>query len=91
MKREESKQFKKRNYDKKDRNDRPPREFVHREPREKKTFEFNPDSNFRKYYLNDPEFFQAVIKKEEPPFEFKIHLFLDNPNKEESPSNQELT
>ena len=50
---------------------------------EKKTFDFNPDSNFRLYYLNDPEFYEVVISKEEPPFEFKIHLFLDNPNEDE--------
>ena len=27
------------------------------------------------YYEKDPEFFLRVIKKEEAPFEFKIHLF----------------
>lgn len=30
------------------------------------------------YYVNDPLFYEVVIKKEEPPYEFKIHLFLDN-------------
>lgn len=35
----------------------------------------NPDSNFRKFYLNDKKFYMKVIEKEEPPFEFKIHLF----------------
>ena len=37
----------------------------------------DPNSNFRKYYLNDPQFYTAVIRKEEPPYEFKIHIFLD--------------
>ena len=49
-----------------------------REPRERKNFEFNPNSNFRLYYLNDPQFYEVVIRKEEPPYDFKIHLFLDN-------------
>lgn len=49
-----------------------------RQPRERKNFNFDPNSNFRLYYLNDPQFYQVVIKKEEPPYEFKIHLFLDN-------------
>ena len=30
------------------------------------------------YYEKDPEFFLRVIKKEEAPFEFKIHLFQKN-------------
>ena len=58
---------------------------------EKKTFDFNPDSNFRLYYLNDQEFYEVVISKEEPPFEFKIHLFLDNPNEDEPIGLQTLT
>jgi hypothetical protein len=28
--------------------------------------------------LNDPLFYEVVIKKEEAPYEFKIHLFLDD-------------
>ena len=43
-------------------------------------FNFNPDSNNRLYYLNDPLFYEVVIKKEEAPYEFKIHLFLDGDN-----------
>jgi hypothetical protein len=35
------------------------------------------------YYINDDQFYQTVIKKEEPPYEFKIHLFLEN-DKEKS-------
>jgi hypothetical protein len=35
----------------------------------------NPDSNYRKYYLNDPSFYLRVIEQEEAPFEFKIHVF----------------
>ena len=27
------------------------------------------------YYCNDPKFFVKIIGKENPPFEFKIHLF----------------
>ena len=38
----------------------------------------DPDSNFRKYYLNDHLFYISVIQQEEPPYDFKIHLFLDN-------------
>lgn len=34
------------------------------------------------YYLNDPQFYQNVIQKEESPYDFKIHLFLDNPKEE---------
>ena len=50
-----------------------------REPRkEKKVFSYDPDSNFRKFYINDPTFYEYVMKKEEPPFEFKIHVCLDN-------------
>jgi|TARA_B110000305_G_C19434203_1_gene637921 hypothetical protein len=26
--------------------------------------------------VNDPQFYELVIRKEEPPYEFKIHLFL---------------
>ena len=26
--------------------------------------------------MNDPQFYELVIRKEEPPYEFKIHLFL---------------
>lgn len=42
----------------------PPREYT-----------INPDSNYRKYYLNDVNFFKKVIDKEPAPYEFKIHLF----------------
>jgi len=38
----------------------------------------NPDSNFRKYYLNDSIFYTGVIKREDPPYDFKIHVFLDS-------------
>lgn len=37
--------------------------------------QINPDSNYRKYYANDPLFFQDVIYMEQAPFKFKIHLF----------------
>ena len=43
----------------------------------------NPNSNFRLYYLNDPMFYSNVIRKEEPPYEFKMHLFLDQKKVEE--------
>lgn len=36
------------------------------------------NSNFRKWYYNDDAFYETVMKKEEPPFEFKILLFLDD-------------
>lgn len=36
------------------------------------------NSAFRKYYINDNLFYETVMKKEDPPYEFKIHLFLDN-------------
>lgn len=35
----------------------------------------NQDSNYRKYYAYDMKFFLKVIDKEQPPHEFKIHLF----------------
>ena len=38
------------------------------------------------YYEKDPSFFLTVIKKEEPPFEFKIHLF--TPQSEEGEGNR---
>lgn len=30
------------------------------------------------YYINDPQFYEHIIKKELPPFDFKIHVFLEN-------------
>ena len=41
------------------------------------------NSNFRKYYLNDHQFYVAVIKYEEGPYEFKLHLFLDTDSSQE--------
>jgi hypothetical protein len=35
----------------------------------------NPDSNYRRFYLNDLRFYMKVIDQEEPPYEFKIHVF----------------
>ena len=35
----------------------------------------NVNSNYRKYYAIDPNFFMKVIEKEQPPYEMKIHLF----------------
>ena len=74
---------------------RPRKEYKKQEerPRERKKrenpdFNFNPDSNYRLYYLNDPLFYEVVIKKEEAPYEFKIHLFLDGGN---SSSTREIT
>lgn len=40
------------------------------------------NSNYRQYYIDDPQFYELVINKEPPPYDFKIHLFLD-PLKEE--------
>ena len=40
------------------------------------------------YYINDDQFYQTVIKKEEPPYEFKIHLFLEQ---EKDRSTREIT
>jgi len=62
---------------KRDNQDQPAREF-----------NFNPNSNYRIYYLNDPLFYEVVIKKEEAPYEFKIHLFLDG---DSSMSHREIT
>jgi DNA-binding MarR family transcriptional regulator len=36
------------------------------------------NSNYRQYYLDDPQFYLIVIRGEQPPYEFKIHLFLDS-------------
>lgn len=44
---------------------------------QKKKFDYDPNSNFRLYYQNDDQFYKIIIRKEEPPYEFKIHLFLD--------------
>ena len=44
----------------------------------------NPSSNFRQHYQNDPKFYKVVINKEDPPFDFKIHLFLDESRNEEN-------
>jgi len=38
----------------------------------------NPNSNYRLYYQNDPEFFSQTIEFEVSPFHFKIHLFNQN-------------
>ena len=35
------------------------------------------------YYEKDPAFFAEVIKKEEAPYEFKIHLFPDRKGADE--------
>jgi hypothetical protein len=40
------------------------------------------------YYVNDPNFFNTVIKIEEPPYEFKLNLFI-NSFKNDSETNQE--
>lgn len=61
------------------RNDRGPRNFDrqknndHFDPKE-----VDPDSNYRRYYSNDPEFFVKVMGQENPPYIFKLHAF---PNK----------
>lgn len=39
--------------------------------------QIDPNSNFRLYYIDDPQFYRIVIRREEPPYEFKIHMFLD--------------
>lgn len=39
--------------------------------------EIDPNSNFRQFYQNDNQFYEVVIKKEEPPYDFKIQIFLD--------------
>lgn len=41
------------------------------------------NSNFRLYYYKNNGFYETVMKKEDPPYEFKILLFLDN-NKSQS-------
>ena len=54
----------------------------------------DPNSNFRLYYQYDPQFYQHVIRKEDPPYDFKIHLFLDKKEDDESDSrasNREIT
>jgi len=33
------------------------------------------NSNYRKFYVNDPEFFLKVMGEEPPPYNFKIHVF----------------
>lgn len=38
------------------------------------------DTNFQLYYARDPKFFEIVIEKEEPPYEFKIHIFMLDKN-----------
>jgi len=51
----------------------------------------NPQSRFRMLYQNDTKFYKTVISKEEPPFEFKIHLFLDDSRNEEGLSVRDIT
>lgn len=38
----------------------------------------NENSNYRRFYCNDPRFFLKVIDQEQPPFKFKIHAFSDS-------------
>jgi len=59
------------------------------EQREKQQ-NINPNSNFRLWYVNDPQFYELVIRKEEPPYEFKIHLFLTRTD-ENKMSPREIT
>jgi hypothetical protein len=40
------------------------------------------NSNYRQYYVDDPQFYAIVIMGEKSPYEFKIHLFLDAMNGE---------
>ena len=59
------------------------------EQREKQQ-NIDPNSNFRLWYVNDPQFYELVIRKEEPPYEFKIHLFLTRTD-ENKMSPREIT
>jgi hypothetical protein len=79
-----------------DRRENKGKRYDNREPREQRPkrekFEFDPDTNFRKYYLNDPQFYEVIIKKEEPPYDFKIHLFLEplNPDDDKRESRDHM-
>lgn len=51
------------------------------------------NSNYRQYYLDDPQFYEIVIREEPSPYEFKIHLFVDNQDNEQSeekPSQRDI-
>ena len=52
--------------------------------------EIDYDSNFRRHFVNDPFFYNQVIRLEEPPYDFKIHLFLDKPRDADSSSQHKL-
>lgn len=58
--------------------ERPPREY-----------KINKDSNYRKYYLNDRDFHKMVISKEKGPFQFKIHAFRNDENREPLPYSRD--
>ena len=46
------------------------------------------NSNYRLYYVDDPQFYDIVIRGEPSPYEFKIHLFLDSLNAEDQSDRQ---
>lgn len=52
--------------------DRPPRDHQHERFDQS---EIDPNSNYRQYYCNDPEFFMKVMSQEATPFNFKMHAF----------------
>jgi hypothetical protein len=49
------------------------------------------NSNFRQYYINDPQFYKIVIAGEQPPFDFKLHIFLDKVEEKKPPTRELLT
>lgn len=60
--------------------------------RRKKQQDIDPNSNFRQFYQNDPQFYQVVIRQEEAPNDFKIQLFLDKKDDDDKqPQVRELT
>lgn len=66
------------------------RERKNRGEQREKQSNIDPNSNFRLWYVNDPQFYELVIRKEEPPYEFKIHLFLTRTD-ENKMSPREIT
>lgn len=56
--------------------------------------EIDPNSNYRQYYCNDPDFFMKVLGLESAPFNFKLHAFPKNKNhsynEEEKPDMHQM-
>ena len=48
----------------------------------------DPQSNYRQHFMNKHKFYEDVMQKEEPPFHFKIHLFIRSKDKHQMSSRE---